>query len=392
MPIFQRVYRFRMRPTRAQEQALLRQAGARRWVWNWGLARRQAYFAEHSKSIPAAQLSVELTALKTCSETAWLREADSQALQQTLADLDRAFKNFFEKRARFPRFKSKHRDAPAFRIPQRVKVADGRVYVPKIGWVRIRQSQAIDGTTKSATFKRDACGRWFVALVAAFTMPDVTLALPALAKSVGLDAGLKDFAVLSNGERTAAPRFYRKAARKLRRAQRVFCRRQPGSKRRAKAKQCVARVHQHLSDQRRDFLHKLSTNIIRRFDAVFIEDLNLKGLARTKLAKSFNDAAHGEFRRQLEYKSLWNRKHLVAVGRFFPSSKTCHECGAVNDALTLSDRQWVCVCGTVHDRDHNASLNIREEGLRLLAAGHADKQNAQGAGVSPAQGGQSASN
>jgi putative transposase len=384
MPTLQRVYRFRMQPNKLQGQALLRQAGARRWVWNWALARRKTYFAEHSNGIPASQLSAELTALKIAPATAWLKEADSQALQQTLKDLDRAFVNFFEKRAHFPRFKAMKRTAPAFRIPQRVTVADGNVYVPKVGLVRIRQSQAVEGATKSATFKRNACGHWHVCLVVAFTMPDVRPSAPDPAKAVGLDAGLKEFAVLSNAERVPIPQFYRKAQRKLRRAQRAFCRRKPGSNRRAQARQRVARVHERTANQRQDFLHKLSTDLIGRFDAIFIEDLNVSGLARTKLAKSFMDAAHGEFRRQLQYKAVWNRKHLGAVGRFYPSSKTCHDCGAVNHALALSDRQWVCVCGTVHDRDHNASLNIRDEGLRLLAVGHTERQNARGAGVRPA--------
>jgi putative transposase len=387
MPILQRVYRFRMRPSREQEQSLFRHSGARRFVWNWALARRKAYFAENGKSIPAGQLSKELTAMKELPGTAWLREVDSQLLQQSLADLDRAFRNFFEKRARFPRFKSRKRDQPRFRIPQRVKVDDGKVYVPKTGWVRIRQSQGIEGETKSATFKRDACGHWYVMLVAAFTMPDLVPPMPDAEQTIGIDVGLKDFAVLSNREREPAPRFYRAGQRKLRRAQRAFSRRKNGSNRKAKAKNQVTRVHQKIANRRGDFLHKLSTKIVRRFDGVCIEDLNLAGLARTKLAKSFGDAAIGEFFRQLKYKAVWYFKRLVAIDRFFPSSKTCHECGAVNDALTLSEREWVCSCGVVHDRDHNASLNIRDEGLRLLAVGHTERQNAQGVSVSPATAG-----
>src|SRR6185437_4385988 len=195
MPILQRAYRFRMRPNREQEQALFRQTGARRFVWNWALARRKAYYAEHGVSIPAAQLSKELTALKEQPGTVWLKEADSQALQQTLRDLDKAFVAFFEKRARFPRFKSRKRDMPRFRIPQRVKVEDGKVYVPKVGWVRIRQSRPIDGQTKSATFKRDACGHWYVSLTAAFEMPDAPEVPLDRQQVAGIDAGLKDFAV-----------------------------------------------------------------------------------------------------------------------------------------------------------------------------------------------------
>jgi putative transposase len=384
MPILQRCYRFRMRPSREKGQALFRQAGARRFVWNWALARRKAYFAEHGQTIPAALLSKELTALKSRAETAWLQEADSQALQQTLRDLEVAFRVFFEKRARFPRFKSKKRDTPRFRIPQRVKIREGKVYVPKVGWVRLRQSQIIDGQTKSATFKRDACGHWYVTLVVAFTLPDVILPPPDPEQVIGIDAGLKDFAVFSTGERVPAPKFFRAGQRKLRRAQRVFGRRKAGSNRKARAKTRVARVHQKIANQRGDFLHKLSTRIIKRFAGACIEDLSLKGLVRTKLAKSFSDAALGEFFRQLRYKARWQGKHLIAIDRFFPSSKRCHACGAVNEALTLAERQWTCpACGAVLDRDHNASQNIRDEGLHLFAVGHTEKENARGVLVSP---------
>jgi len=374
-----------MCPTKAQNEALLRQAGACRFIWNWALARRKAYYAEHGKGISKGELSKELTVLKDQTDTAWLREVDSQAVQQVLADLDRAYTNFFERRARFPRFKSKKRVRPAFRIPQRVTVADGKVYVPKIGLVKIRQSQQIDGQTKSATFKQDACGQWYVTLVVAFTMPDVALPPVNPENVVGMDAGLGDYLVLSNGAKpVAAPQFYRKAQKKLRRAQRVVSRRKPGSNRKATARNRVARVHQRTANQRQDFLHKQSTDLINRFDGICIEDLCIKGLAKTKLAKSFFDAAHGEFRRQLTYKAVWNRKRLIAVGRFYPSTKTCSACGAINDNLTLADRRWTCpVCGVVHDRDLNAAINLKGEGLRLLAVGHTDNPNARGVCVRP---------
>src|ERR1019366_2806959 len=200
----------------------------------------------------------------------------------------------------------------------------------------------IDGKTKSATFKQDACLNWYVTVVVAFTMPDIPLPKPKIKKTVGLDVGLTNFFVLSNGEKTAAPKFYRKAQKKLRRAQQIFSRRKQGSNRQAKARNRVARVHQKTANQRKDFLHKKSTDLINRFDAICIEDLCIKGLAKTKLAKSFLDAAHGEFRRQLTYKTLWNRKHLLVVDRFFPSTKMCSDCGEINNNLTLADRWWVC--------------------------------------------------
>jgi putative transposase len=383
LAVHRKVYRFRMRPTRGQDHALNRLAGARRWVWNWALDRRKAYFADHGTTIPAAILSAELTALKREPETAWLAEADSQALQQTLRDLDRAFRNFFEKRSRFPRFKSKRRDPLRFRIPQRVKVDGEHVVIPKVGRVRIRKSMGVDLPTKGATFRRDPLGRWFVTLTAEFEMPDVELPPVNPLRVVGVDLGLKDFAVLSDGTRIPAPKFFRKAQRKLRKAQRVVSRRKPGSKRKAKARRVVAKVHQRTSDQRGDFLHKLTTGLIRSYDGLCIEDLSLKGMARTKLAKSVHDASLGEFRRQLTYKAEWDRKPLAAIDRWYPSSRLCRGCGAINAALTLSDRRWVCDCGMVHDRDLSAAINIRDEGLRILAVGHTERRNARGAGVRP---------
>lgn len=381
MSTHRKVYRFRMEPTKAQEPILNRLAGARRFVWNWALQRWKDHYEATGKSIGLKQLSDELTALKRHPETAWLREADSQALQQALRDVHRAFVNFFEKRARYPRFKSRKRDPLRFRIPQRAKVESGKVYVPKVGWVRIRQSQPVTEATRSATFRRQADGHWYVSLVVEFEMPDVALPTPDPAKVVGVDLGLKDFAVLSDGERVPVPKFYRQGQRKLRKAQRILSRRQPGSNRRAKAKAKVARLHQKVANQRGDFLHKLTTRLTNDHGGVCIEDLSLKGLVRTKLSKSFADASMGEFRRQLEYKCLWNRKPLAVIDRFFPSSRLCRGCGAINAALTLSDRRWICDCGMVHDRDLSAAVNIRDEGLRILAAGHADKQNARGRGV-----------
>jgi putative transposase len=385
-----KVYRFRMKPTQEQGHALNRMAGARRWVWNWALRRWKDHYAATGKSIPMAQLSAELTALKQQPETAWLQEANAQALQQVLEDLRRAFVNFFEIRARYPKFKSRKMDRARFRIPQGVKIKDGKISIPtisntkigdtKIGDVRIFQSQDVEETTKSATFKRAADGKWYVSLVVEFEMPDCPIPMPDPAKTVGIDVGLIDFATFSDptAEPIPAPKFFRKGQRRLRRAQRTVSRRKRGSKRRAKAVVKAAIVHRKFADQRRDFQHKLSTTIVGRYAAVCIEDLSLKGLARTKLAKSFNDAAFGAFFRQLQYKNLWNHKHCIRIDRFFPSSQMCNACGALNDGLTLSDREWDCDCTAHHKRDFLAACNIKDEGLRILAAGQAGESKRSG--------------
>jgi putative transposase len=379
-----RVYRFRLEPTAAQEQRFRQFAGARRFIWNWALQQRRAHYRQTGTTLPAKELSARLTALKAQPETAWLREMDSQLLQQVLADLERAFVNFFERRARYPRFKSRKRDQARFRIPQRVRVVGDRVQVPKIGYVRLRLSRPVEGQTKSATFKQDACGHWYVSLVAQTQMPLRLVPPPEAAQSVGLDLGLKDAVVPSTGPRIPAPRFYRRAERKLRRAQRTYNRRQEGSRNRARARTHLARVHQRVANQRTDFTHKLSTTLIKTHQAVCIEDLNVRGLARTKLAKSVADAAMGMVRRQLEYKGRWYGVHVVVIDRFYPSTQLCHVCRYKNEALSLANRTWQCpMCGTIHDRDINAARNIRDEGLRLLAVGHTESRNACGGAVRP---------
>jgi putative transposase len=388
MAIHRRAYRFRMRPTPAQAHALNRMAGARRFVWNWALRRRKDHYAATGRSIGFEQLSAELTLLKQQPGMEWLGDVDSQALQQALRDLHRAFTNFFEKRARYPRFKSRKRDAARFRIPQRIQLRDGAVYVPKVGSVRIRQSRDIDGTLKGATFRRAADGCWYVSLTVEFAMADVEIPAPDPTKTIGIDLGLIDFVTTSDGSLpTPAPRFYRKARNKIRRAQRAVSRGRKGSKRREQARRRLARAHQEAARRRDDFLHKLSTDLVDRHDAIGIEDLNVKGLARTKLARSFSDAAMAEFRRQLAYKCEWARKTLIVIDRYFPSSKMCSACGALNDRLTLSHREWDCDCGAHHRRDLNAAINIRDEGLRTLAAGQAERLNARGGRVRPATAG-----
>jgi putative transposase len=385
MPTVQRAYRYRMIPTTAQEQMLLQFAGARRWVWNWALARRKAHYAATGTSLSVTQLGAELVALKSEPATAWLTNMDSQALQQAIRDLDQAFRSFFARRARFPRFKAKKRDTPSFRIPQRVTLADGYVSIPKIGRVKVIQHRPTEGTLKSATFKRDAADRWWVTVVAHLEMPDTPLPPPIPARTVGVDVGLKDFAVLSDGTRIPIPQFYRRAERKLRRLQRAYSRTRQGSTGRERARRKVARQHQKVANQRRDFLHKASTALIQRAEAVCIEDVAVRGLARTKLSKSVLDAGWASFRFMLTYKAVWHRRHLAVIGRFYPSSRLCGRCGAINADLALMDRTWVCRCGATHDRDLNAACNIQHEGLRLLlAGGFPESQNASGGAVRPA--------
>jgi putative transposase len=368
MSTHQKAYRYRLLPTPEQEGRFRQFAGARRWVYNFALARRIAHYKATGKSLSVTELCAELVLLKYQPETAWLREMDSQALQQAIRDLDKAFGAFFARRAKFPRFRSKKRETPTFRIPQRVTLVGDRLSIPKLGLVRLVLHRPLEGTLKSATFKQDATGAWYVTLVVHFELDDTTLPPPAPERVVGVDVGLKDLAVLSDGRRVPAPSPYRRAERKLKRLQRHLSRCQRGSKNREKARVKVARQHQRVANQRADHLHTLSSRLVREHDGVVLEDLNVKGLSKTKMGKSVHDAAWAMLRFQLTYKARWQRKHLVVIGRFFPSSRLCAACGCINSDLTLADREWRCGCGVSHDRDLNAARNIRDEGLRLLLA------------------------
>lgn len=252
--------------------------------------------------------------------------------------------------------------------------------VPKIGLVPVVLHRPLEGVSKSATFKQEACGHWYVSFVTEQVIAPRTN--PPVQRSIGMDVGLKSLATLSTGETIDNPRWYRTQTRKLRRAQQALSRKVQGSRNRNKARIVVARLHQKVKNQRSDFLHKLSTKLIRHFDLVSIEDRNVKGLARTKLAKSVLDAGWGMFRSMLTYKADRNNSYLITIGRFYPSSKLCGTCGAINADRTLSDREWTCACGVYHDRDLNAARNIDREGKRrfeqLVAAGYAETENACG--------------
>jgi len=355
------------------------------------LNRKREHYQETGKTLTLSDLCKELTVLKQQSATAWLREMHAQSLQQALRDLENAYQHFFrrtrngEKKKGFPKFKSKKTDTPRFRMPQGVRLDGAFVSVPKIGLIKTIVHRPLEGVTKSATFKREACGHWYISLV---TEQQVVPTVDRPVRThIGVDMGLKSLAVLSNGETINNPCWYRTQIRKLARAQRALSRKQEGSGNRGKARIVVARLHQKVQSQRKDFLHKLSTDLVRHFDLVSIEDLNVRGLAKTKLSKSVLDASWGMFRSMLTYKADRANTHLIAIGRFFPSSKTCGACGSVNADLTLPDRDWTCPCGTHHDRDLNAARNIDREGVRLfeqlVAAGYAETQNACGDPVRP---------
>ncbi len=358
--------RIRLYPTAEQQQKLAVQFGCARWVWNNALDLTQQTYRETGKGLSYHALAVRLPRLK--QEFEWLKDAHSQVLQQSLQNLACAFDNFFAKRAKYPRFKKKHH-RQSIQYPQSVKLNGNRIYLPKVGWVKCIVHREITGAFKTVTVSKNACGQFHAAILTDDAMP-----LPPVSaegKAIGIDVGLLDLAVTSDGSKFSNPRHLKSAERNLKRKQRNLSRKQKGSNRRAKARCLVARAHQRVADTRRDYLHKLSRRIVNENQVVVVEDLNVKGMVKNpNLAKSISDAGWGTFTSFLAYKCEREGKAFIRTNRWFPSSKACSACGHVCDKMGLEVRHWVCShCGASHDRDVNAARNIRDEGIRMLAAG-----------------------
>ncbi len=377
-------YNFRLYPTAGQRQALANAFGCARVVFNDALRARREAHAAGLPYISDGELSKQvITEAKKTGERAWLGEVSAVVLQQALADLNTAYRNFFNsitgkrKGAKVapPRFRSKRDRRQAIRFTKNARfqvTAGGKLRLPKIGDVTVRWSRRLPSEPSSVTVVKDAAGRYF----ASFVVETSGEPLPETAAEVGIDLGLTHFAVLSDGRKINNPRFLRRAERRLRKAQQALSRKAKGSNNRNKAIVKVARAHARVADARRDFAHKLSTRIIRENQAVMVEDLSVKGLARTRLATSVHDAGWSAFVNMLEYKAARYGRTLVKVDRWFPSSKLCSACGAVAGSMPLNVRSWKCPCGAVHDRDVNAARNI-------LAAGRAERLNACGGTVRP---------
>ena len=358
--------KIRIYPTGKQAQSMSVQFGHARWAYNNALATTQELYRSTGKGLNYHAMAIRLPKLKL--EFEWLKEADAQVLQQSIQHLARAFENFFAKRGKYPRFKSKH-DRQSIQYPQRVKLNGSRIYLPKIGWVKCVVHREIEGRMKTVTVSKNACGQFHASI-----LTDNDIAIPevsTIGKAIGIDVGLTHLAITSNGSKFDNPRHLRKATRNLKRKQQSLSRKLKGSNSRNKARKLVARAHERISCARKDYLHKLSRRIVNENQVIAVESLNVKGMIKNhNLAKAVSDAGWGMLVNFLEYKAARAGKAFVKCDRWFPSSKACSSCGAICDKLPLDVRSWTCPhCAVVHDRDVNAAINIRDEGLRILAGG-----------------------
>lgn len=361
-------YKLRVYPNKAQKELLAKTFGCCRFVYNHYLSIRIERFKETKETLNYYACSNDLPNLK--KEYEWLKEVDATALQSSLKDLDTAYKNFFrDKKTGFPKFKSKKANKHSYKSRQvaSIKYLDKKIKLPKIGWLKTKQKLRPNGRILNATVSQESNGHYYVSLCCEIELGN----LPKTDKIIGLDLGIKDFCITSDGNKYKNPKYLHKSIKKLARLQRQLSRKQRDSNNRNKARIKVANLQAHITNQRRDFTHKLSSKLILENDIIFIEDLQVKNMIKNhKLARNIADVSWSEFIRELEYKADWYGKRIIKIDKFYPSSQLCNCCGyQYSNTKDLNVRDWICPnCGDKHDRDVNAAKNILDEGLRMLAS------------------------
>ncbi|MCB9638688.1 MAG: IS200/IS605 family element transposase accessory protein TnpB [Myxococcales bacterium] len=365
-------YKYRIYPTLEQKAHLAKEFGCVRFVYNWGLRKQLDAISAADKRPNMVDLSQQLTTLKKQLDYSWLKDVSSDPLQQTLRHLDKAWNHCFSKRNKRPRFKKRRGDQSISYTTHAFRILDGKLFFAKMKQpFDVRFSRPLPSAPKTATILKDTAGRYFVS----FTVELDPQPFPAQNKSIGIDLGLTHFFTASDGEKVENPRYLEHDQKKLAKAQRQLAKKQKGSKNREKARQKVARIHAQIADKRRDFLHQLSTRLLRENQAIGIETLAVKNMVKNrKLARGISDVGWSRFVGMLEYKAEWYGRQLVKIDRWFPSSKTCSSCGHVLETLPLDVRMWNCPrCGAKHDRDINAAMNIKcAAGLAVQACGESN--------------------
>ena len=362
-----KAYKYKIKPNAQQQELLSKFFGCVRYIYNWGLNTKTSAYKENGKTIGYVQLAKELTLLKHQQDHEWLNECTNEALQQSLRSLDNAFTAFFRKKAKYPRFKAKKRSKDSVKFINHVHFDfdNWTVKLPKLGKVKLCMNRTFDQSTckqGTCTVSRDHCGTYWCVIVVVDLQPKLAKTKLAKDNAIGVDLGIKDYAILSDGTKFSNPKHLEKSQKTLSHLQKVFARKGKDSNNHERMRIKVAKCHRSITNKRNDFLHKLSTHLVRNYDTICLEDLNVKGMEQNhSLARAIQSASWSEFVRQLTYKSEWYGKNVLFIGRFEPSSKLCHNCGYVKQDLKLSDREWTCpVCGERHDRDVNAAKNIKE--------------------------------
>lgn len=363
-------YKYKLKPTVKQQQQLNMFFGCARFIYNWGLDRKIQTYKQDNKTIGYVELSHELTTFKHKDGNEWLNKCPIVPLQQSLRNLDAAFVRFFREKKGFPKFKSKkkYKDSVKFINAVHFNFEDWKVKIPKIGWTKLCKNKTFDSSSckiGTLTVSRDKCGEYWCTIVVDDLQPKPSKTKIVLGTAVGIDLGIKDYAILSDGTKYGNHKYLEKYSRKLAHLNKVFARSKKGSKNHEKLRLKLARLYRRIAYMRSDLTHKLSTDLVRRFDTICLENLNVEGMLKNHyLANSIQSAAWSEFVRQLEYKAELYGKNVVFIGRFEPSSKTCSKCGYIKSELTLQQREWTCPqCGKHHDRDINAAINIRNFAL-----------------------------
>lgn len=359
-----RAYKYRAYPTKEQEVLLAKHFGCSRWVYNYALDKKIKAYQTTKKSLSRFTIQKDLPELKKAEETKWLKEVNSQSLQASLENLDKAFTKFFRDKKGFPKFKSKHDNRQSFSVPQNgiVDFETSTISLPKFKKpIKCKLHRRFEGNSKTVTISKTPTGKYFVSVLV-----EVNEDIPKLKpidenKAVGIDLGIKTFAVLSNGEEIQNPKHLRSALKRLKKQQRRVSKKVKGSNNRKKAVKKLAILHEKVSNKRNDFLHKVTAKLVSENDTICLETLSASNMMKNhKLAQALSDISIGKFNEILEYKAKWNGVNILRIGRFQPSSKMC-SCGEINKELKLSDRVWTCkACGVTHDRDKLAANNIKK--------------------------------